>query len=604
MRRPLSAYAGRSPRALFLAIASFLGCADSYDLTDAAASGPVLDAGSVIDAALTPTPPAPEGDGGVDPYPFHRAIEVDVALPDGDWERIRAEGRSINDSYSGCKDREFDYSFVSASVRVDGTQLSQVGLRKKGYLGSISVVKPSLRLDFSEYVAGQSYFGHKDLTLNNSRSDRSLIRQCLAYDVFLASGIPAPRCGFARVTVNGRELGMYVNVEPVKKPMLRRFFASDEGNLYEGNSGADFRPGHLSYFEKKTNERDPSRAELERVAEALESEGEELVKKLEPLVDLEQFFSYWAVETVIGHWDSFTGNLNNFFVYYDPTTRKLSFLPWGPDDSFSRTHAFLPSGQRPVATYAYSRLPNRLYAYGPTRERYYAALRKVLAGGWDETRLLLQIERMRLLLGSAADARAIQTLRTFVMNRRADIERELANPNVPWTLGERQLRTCNEAALSPVRATFRTTWGGSDVVHPDNTLELSIDGVPQRFTQVSVGAGPSVLALLLGGGQSLRMTGTREDGSAVSLQFSLNATPPSQPGVVLLHGYETYGVVTSRGTGALVGSQLGYVGRGRLLFEQVSMQPGAPVVGSLEGEFVQSRQVRMPTDEELVQSAE
>jgi spore coat protein H len=564
--------------------------------------GPVLDAGSVLDAALHPMPPL-GSDGGVDPYPFDRVVEVELSVAEEDWERIRAEGRSINDSYSGCKDRAFDYSFVPAAVRVDGEAFTQVGLRKKGYLGSISVVKPSLRLDFSEFVSTQSYFGHKDLTLNNSRSDRSLLRQCLAYDVFLAAGIPAPRCGFARVQRNGRALGTYVNVEPVKKPMLRRFFASDEGNLYEGNSGADFRPGHLDYFEKKTNERDPSRAELERVAEALESEGEELVKRLEPLIDLEQFFTYWAVETVIGHWDSYAGNLNNFFVYYDPTTRKLSFLPWGPDDSFSRTHAFLPSGQRPIATYAYSRLSNRLYVYGPTRERYYAALRKVLATGWNETRLLLQIERMRMLLGGDADARAIQSLRTFVMNRRADVERELANPNVPWTLGERQLRPCNEAALSPVSASFRATWGGPDTVHPDNTLTLSIDGVPQRFTQVSVGAGPSLVALLLGGGQSLRITGTREDGSAVSLQFSLNATPPSQPGIVLLHGYETYGTASTRASDARIGSQLGYVGRGRLLFEQVSMQTGAPVVGRLEGEFVQSRQVRMPTDEEREQGA-
>ena len=79
-------------------------------------------------------------------------------------------------------------------------------------------------------------------TLNNAKQDPSYVNQCIGYDLFRAAGVPAPRCNFANVTVNGENLGLYVHVESVKKPYLRQYFASDEGNLYEGTL-SDFRDG-------------------------------------------------------------------------------------------------------------------------------------------------------------------------------------------------------------------------------------------------------------------------------------------------------------------------------------------------------------------------
>ena len=34
---------------------------------------------------------------------------------------------------------------------------------------------------------------------------------------------------------------------------------------------------------------------------------------------------------MVGHWDSFSGNANNYYFYRDPGTEKFYFLPWGPD---------------------------------------------------------------------------------------------------------------------------------------------------------------------------------------------------------------------------------------------------------------------------------
>ena len=42
--------------------------------------------------------------------------------------------------------------------------------------------------------------------------------------MFEKAGLPAPRCNFARVSMNGEDLGIYVHVEPVKKAFLRDNF--------------------------------------------------------------------------------------------------------------------------------------------------------------------------------------------------------------------------------------------------------------------------------------------------------------------------------------------------------------------------------------------
>ena len=81
------------------------------------------------------------------------------------------------------------------------------------------------------------------MTLNNSIQDPSTINTCLSYRIFAAGGSPASRCNFATVSVNGKNLGLYVHVEEIKLPFLARHFESADGNLYEGTV-SDFTPDY------------------------------------------------------------------------------------------------------------------------------------------------------------------------------------------------------------------------------------------------------------------------------------------------------------------------------------------------------------------------
>ena len=204
-------------------------------------------------------------------------------------------------------------AYFSAEVTIDNESHSNVGVRKKGFIGSMNYDKPSFKIRFDKFVDDQTYLDAKRLTLNNDVQDASYVRQCLAYDLFRAVGTPAPRCNYAHVFVNGVDLGIFTNVESIKKPFIRRNFTDPEGNLYEGTL-SDFREGWMGTYNQKTNESTPDKAIIEAMAALLEGPDEGLIEALSEYIDMDAFLNFWVVETLTAHWDGYAGNTNNYHI--------------------------------------------------------------------------------------------------------------------------------------------------------------------------------------------------------------------------------------------------------------------------------------------------
>ena len=66
-------------------------------------------------------------------------------------------------------------------------------------------------------------------------------------------------------------------------------------------------------------------------------------RAIDELVDLDSFYIFWAVEKLIGFRDGYTANSNNFFIYLNPITEKLHFLPWGVDRAFEKYRSIDPN---------------------------------------------------------------------------------------------------------------------------------------------------------------------------------------------------------------------------------------------------------------------
>jgi len=541
--------------------------------------------GALLGLSAADTRCQPAAAAGADAFDPNRVVEVRIELAPADWDVLRQEGRGLAMTWSG-QSRDFSFTTFRSAVTVDGEPIHDVGVRKKGYLGSLSTVRPSLKLDFGEFVKGRSWRGMRRLTLNNDRQDTSHTHQMMAYALFRKAGCPAPRVGFAHVTVNGKDLGIYSSVENVDPSFLARHFEDGSGNLYEGQL-VDFAEGFLPRFELKTNKSasKTDRSDLERVVQALKTDDAHLKGALEKVVDLDAFLSFWAMEVITGHWDGYAGDKNNYYLYRDPGTGLFRFIPWGTDGAFTSKHSFLPSC--PDSVYAWSLLTNRLYNHPATRRLYHARLRSLLDEVWDETALLAEVDRIQGLL--SLDDGAVQAQRDFVRSRKRRILEELSGEGPAWTDPPATAPTA-ATQPQPVSGTFSARWGSKDAFLPgkDLSMALALDGEPQTFTAILSAAGMNGNSdPNLKGMAAVQLYGVRPSGKNVYVGLYLM---PSrlEKGTVPFHGFETFGVVVQHEMKTGKYALLGFIGDGEITFTTAGVSPGDSVSGSFRGLFARN----------------
>ncbi|MGB0591190.1 MAG: CotH kinase family protein [Myxococcota bacterium] len=419
-------------------------------------------------------PSGPSADQATPYFDPERVLNVDIEMRVADWIGICQETRTLADILGGdCLDGppEQKFEWRLAKVTVDGVTVDKVGIRKKGYLGSMSDTKPSLKIRFDKYEDQFLEDGEggslKWLTLNNVQQDRSKLNTCMAYHVFALAGRPAPRCNFAKVTVNGQALGLYVHVESVKDAFIAHHFDDATGNLYEGTL-SDFREIWSNTFEKKSNATEADWSDIEGVTEALADSSPAGLEALADVVDLDLFMTHWALEVLVGHWDGYAGNRNNFFVY-GPSGSPLTFIPWGPDSSFTPIDNAFIDGAEPQSVMAHGGLAHRLYQDPTTRAQYIARMLELLDAIWDEVALNAEIDRMAAIVqahaGADAAASAVedtQRLRDFVNGRRAVITNEMNGGGISWDMPLAEPNICWEV-LGTIDVDFESTWGTSEV---------------------------------------------------------------------------------------------------------------------------------------------
>ncbi len=231
------------------------------------------------------------------------------------------------------------YTYVEGAVSFRGATLSPVGVRIKGQSGSYRPLtgKSALKIDMTSFGGTARLAGLDKLTLNNMVQDGSLVHETLAYTQFRDMGVPAPRTAHLAVYLDGEYRGIYLHVESADELFLARWFDDAEGNLYEGEYGEDLTLDsytRLEQDERGANDPDDY-SDLAALAALLDEDPDEaLVETLEALVDVDEVLDMWAVEVMIGHWDGYFWYPNNYRVYHDPSTGRLSLLPWGTDQTY------------------------------------------------------------------------------------------------------------------------------------------------------------------------------------------------------------------------------------------------------------------------------
>lgn len=405
-----------------------------------------------------------------------RVTQIDIEIPEADWDKIRFQARSFGEALTKELPEKI-FTYVKGDVTIDGVLIKDVGIRKKGFLGSLNNDRPSLKIKFHEYVEQSPISGLDRLTLNNNNQEKGRIGQFLAFKLFRESGTHAPRCGFAAVTVNGKHLGVYSNVEAIKPNFLNHSFGDSSGALYEGTV-TDFFPEFIEKFECKNKPAtlDHIRAVADVLSSVDEMNDEELAR-VDQLIDVDSFITYWAMESMIGFWDSYCSNQNNYYLYRDPATEKFHFIPWGADSAFTETSPIPPYRIRPRSVHGKAILPNKIYRNEEVQAKYKSKLMMLLDQHWDEEKLIAEVDRLEALLKDHVQednpgfARAVNSYRKFIKARRKLLVKEF-DKGIP-ELKQQDQKPIYVSEIGTVEATFKTNWFDADPGKAADDDELS-----------------------------------------------------------------------------------------------------------------------------------
>ena len=367
-------------------------------------------------------------------YAPNRVAHVDITMGPDDWDSLRDQvpkGGPCNWEYTGPN---YDW-FKAAEVTVDGNVFKEVGIRKRSFCNSVSGMKPSLAIKFDKFnpsnkEVAEKIFGVEKLNLKNSIQDQSYIRQCLAYQLFRDAGIASPQCNFADVKVNGQQLGLYVNLEDMGKSFIAKHYPGKLGNLYD-IKGERFEPwayerlkGRLESFGG-----DESLSDIKGVVESLQNDSSDDLQELAKHVNLDQFITFWAMEIILLHWDGFTYDTNNAYLYFADDGR-MNLVPWDTDQVFQPWDI----NERRFTIYARNNLPAKLNGNPKYRAALHAKIRELMNTVYRENEILAKIDETITVIDSSIFVYErneflweVNKLKNGIKSRRAEIETAIAN---------------------------------------------------------------------------------------------------------------------------------------------------------------------------------
>lgn len=321
----------------------------------------------------------------------------------------------------------YEFPYVKGILEFDGKTIKDIGIRFKGnssYMMSSRGLKRPFKLDFDRFVEGQKFCGLTMLNLANNAMDTTQLRETLAYHVFRAAGVPAPRTAFVRLhlTVTGKHdnqfVGLYTLIEEVNSPFLKDRLGEGKGLLLkpEGIQGLPyFGEDWASYKDRYQPKKDPS-PEAERRLIAFtklinNADDATFRKEIASYLDMEAFLRFLAVNSLLTNLDSFVGLGHNYYLYLHPKTNKFVFLPWDLNHAFG---AFTMMGSADqLADWSIrtpytgrNRLVERVLAMKENEEAYRVTLRKLTATVFTEEKLHPEIEAMEKLIREAVEQEA------------------------------------------------------------------------------------------------------------------------------------------------------------------------------------------------------
>ncbi len=286
------------------------------------------------------------------------------------------------------------FSFVNRSGSV---VLDSVGLRLKGNTsrrrpegntGELhNATNPDWHhchfgLDFSKYRDDQRFKGLDKLNLKWFKDDAAYVREIYCYDLYRRFGCwNAPRASYCKVNIKVQGgaapayFGVYAMIESMDEDFIRKNqsnWGSGLGFLwkggYSGSNNANFvstesigvesvniNPALSVYYaydlKTRKSELPAAKAELLQFISDLNTKtGAAFQTWVEGRMDVPLFLRTYAVNVVVGMWDDYWVNGNNFYFYFAPNG-KAYFIPYDYDNTLGTSQIIPNAGTQNLLTW-------------------------------------------------------------------------------------------------------------------------------------------------------------------------------------------------------------------------------------------------------------
>ena len=244
--------------------------------------------------------------------------------------------------------------YVPCQVFHKDKQWYDVGIRYKGNSSlNNQNNKHPFRLEFDHFdnenpmIQDQSFYGFKQLSFGNNFKDLSFLHEKIASDVYREFGIPCARTSFYRIYIDHGDgpiyFGLFTMVEVVFDTMLEDQFGNNSGNCYkpdgEGARLNNINQVNSTFFVNKTNS-SASLDDIEELVNTLTSPNRtsnptQWRSDLENIFNVDHFLKWLAANTTMKNWDTYGQMTHNYYLYNDPSTNLLTWIPWDNNETFS-----------------------------------------------------------------------------------------------------------------------------------------------------------------------------------------------------------------------------------------------------------------------------
>ncbi len=173
------------------------------------------------------------------------------------------------------------------------------------------------------------------------------MRDAVTSDILAEAGITSAETAFYDLYVDYGEgpvdFGLYTMIEVIDDTVIDRVFGDDDGNIYEADGPAvslaeGSYDGISTSFQKENNEDEADWRDIEDLYTVLHSDtrvSDPAIWKaeIETIFDVDTFLQWLAIDTVIENWDTYGAATHNFYLYHDPETGQLTWIPWDHNEA-------------------------------------------------------------------------------------------------------------------------------------------------------------------------------------------------------------------------------------------------------------------------------